>query len=202
MGFWGFFVLFFHFIHAGFFPVQITEGFLGGGTITLPCGFDSYETICKIDTGLNITTIPLTAESAVFKSVGHVSHVSASGSTVSCDEIEVNAVSFNQVSVTGLQRVVRCPLPEGAQPIVGLDVLSQAPFGLVYSKSAISLNENENLDLNKNLILSSSGHILVDVLLNKNIASRAMVDTGAGVTYVSQKFYEKKSRTVLCSWQF
>lgn len=177
--------------NATSFPLTSTAGYLGGGETLLLCEFADFAGPCKLDTGVNFTTIPWNEKTSSLKSVGKLNHVSASGSAMECDLIDVSELSFNGEFVAQNLRWVRCPLGEAAKPLIGLDVFFKKQLFISYSTNSLKLQKPENLTVDKTFSTETSGHIILDVQFKGSVPSKAMFDTGASITSVSQKFYEK-----------
>ncbi len=189
--FLGFLLSFVFSSSATSFPLTSTVGYLGGGETILTCEFADYSGPCKLDTGVNFTTISFIEKTSSLKSIGKLNHVSASGSVMECDLIDVSELFFSGNFVAQNLRWVRCPLGAEAKPLIGLDVFSQKKMFLSFSEKSLTLQKPENMKADKTFTTETSGHIIMDVQFKGGVPSKAMYDTGASVTSVSQKFYEK-----------
>ncbi len=184
------FLFSFVFLSSASFSFTSTPGYLGGGETVLGCEFAEYSGPCKVDTGVNFTTIPLSKNTSSFKSIKKIKHTSVSGSAVDCDLIDVSELFFSGQSVAKNLRWVRCALDAWAKPIVGLDVMAQKYLFLEYSQQNLSFEKPTDLVADKSFSRGESSHIILDVGFKGGVTSKAMFDTGASITAVSQKFYE------------
>jgi hypothetical protein len=187
--FLGFLLSLIHLSSANF-AFTSTPGYLGGGETLLTCEFAEYSGPCKVDTGLNFTTIPLLENTSSLKSIKKITHTSASGSAIDCDLIDVSELFFSGQSVAKNLRWVRCTLEAWAKPILGLDVLAQKYLYLNYSRQSLSFERPTDLIADKNFARGPNDHIILNVGFKGGALSKAMFDTGASITAVSQKFYE------------
>lgn len=178
---------------ASEFSFIATKGYLNGGETILNCEFANYSGPCKVDTGVNFSTIPLLEATSSLESVKKIKLTAAGGSALECDLIDVAELFFSGQSVVQKLRWVRCPLDASAKPNIGLDVMAQKHLSLNYSTQTLSLTKPKNVVGDKAFSRTTDDHIILDVGFKGGIKSKAMFDTGASVTVVSQRFYEANS---------
>ena len=83
-------------------PMNLVPGGFQSGQIFLPCDFDSNQQDCIIDTGSAKIFIKKDTFSLQYESVGEAQHGGASGTTFTCDLIEISnfnvGMKFTQVT--------------------------------------------------------------------------------------------------------
>lgn len=177
-------------------PFKVIETMYGGGWLMAPCGINGRQTECKIDTGVNVSSIRESADTSQFEVLGKRRYFATSGKSVSCDLVRVPSFDVGAVSKR-LFEAVRCPVVDVRTElnIIGLDYFAGTNLIIDYRKKEIEFSP-DRLDFRPEpWDPESVDHVLVPIKAGHkyqpNVPSTAMLDTGASMTVVSKEFVEK-----------
>jgi hypothetical protein len=177
-------------------PFSFKPGLFGGGWMEAPCTIGGRQTICKIDSGANMSSVRLSPETADFEKTGQVTYTSASGHAIKCDLVIMPAISVGSESRTQFESV-RCPVVDVRTElnIVGLDFFAGKKVTLDMKANKIHLAAEAPKNSNAMPFTTSSvGHVLIPVRAGHKFQPQketvAMFDTGAAITVISSEFVQ------------
>jgi hypothetical protein len=173
---------------------------LGAGAINVPCAFDSHSETCLLDTGSDKSNIQYDSYSQTYSAIGTTTGEGLSGDPVTCDLIKVGQFEIGG-TVADNQQFARCaPLSGQASQniaegnIAGLTVLVSKTLRLDFTTSQFSLSDSipPGLDSMPLVIHQKLGHFGFSTRLS-GVTADSIVDTGAALTTVDQKFIQANS---------
>lgn len=180
-------------------PFQIIESMYGGGWLMAPCEINGLQKECKIDTGVNVSSIRESADTINFASLAKRRYFSASGKSVTCDLVQVPSLNLGSISKSSFE-AVRCPVVDVRTEIniIGLDYFAGTNLLIDYRRQEITFSPDQKDFSLQSWDPDSVDHILVPVKAGHkyqpNVPTIAMLDTGASMTVVSKEFAQKNSR--------
>lgn len=173
-------------------PIEISKTIYGAGEILMPCEVQGEERACKLDMGAPFSIFTDIENTEGLNVINQINYVGVTGSSVKCDvATTVNPIRFASVEVKD-SLFLNCPRGNRNQ-LLGLNHLMTKPFKIDFSKQTFSVFEESKV-LSHDYIVDSSGHVFIKIKLVKSdqqVEIMAMLDTGAGITIVSQDLVQK-----------
>lgn len=182
-------------ITANATPLDLVTGPFDSGQIFTPCNFDGLEQDCFIDTGSPWSFIEKNEFSLSYPSVGQVDSGGASGTTVTCDLIEITDFYVSSDFQMDNFVVRRCPSEDTSmddsiisESLLGLNVLREKVIHFDFVSNSLNAVASIPSVLTRHKTQNEvRGHISIE-MKNSNQDVYGIWDTGAGLTSVDEDF--------------
>jgi hypothetical protein len=170
-------------------PLHIISGPFGSGQASTFCKFDGVRVDCFLDTGSAMTLLVNSDKLSNHTNTGIFRFKGATGIPQEGETIHIHSALIDGVEFYNL-KIGRIPRDTQIRSALGIDLLSRRPFSLTFRfKPSLHLDPKAPRKLFSTLEVGSHHLFTVPLAIGK-VDSRAMWDSGAGITVVDEKFIQ------------
>jgi hypothetical protein len=165
----------------------VTPGAMGSGVISVPCAFDSYASLCTLDTGSDRSNVKKVDVIANYPSQGKTEQHGVAGVAQACDWIQVSQLTVGDAKLPKHQ-AARCDSNTPGN-VIGFDVFLGRTIGLNFQTKLFDVSyDSLPLNLPHHPFWFAPGGLAALPVQVGNLELLAMWDTGAGLSVVDTEY--------------
>ncbi|MDB6041280.1 MAG: hypothetical protein JWM99_5121 [Verrucomicrobiales bacterium] len=168
-------------------PLRVISGPVASGQAFVFCTFDGIREDCFLDTGSAMTLLVSSEELSGKTNAGTfhfkgATGISQQGETIQIHSAVLDSVEFENLKIGRIRRDLQ------VQSALGIDLLGRRPFSLNFRfKPSLHLDPKAPRKLFTTLEVGAHHLFTVPLTIGK-VDSRALWDSGAGITVVDESF--------------